>query len=70
MAVAALVVPAVVAIGAAFASPASAASGEAGQPRPVIIDVRTVAAFDAAAGQEPESVSITRDGSLIVSMLG
>jgi hypothetical protein len=69
-AVAALVVPAVVAIGAASASPASAASRETGQPRPVITDVRTVAAFDAAAGQEPESVSITRDGSLIVSMLG
>ena len=69
-AVAALVVPAVVAIGAAPASPASAASGEAGQPRPVITDVRTVAAFDSAAGEEPESVSITRDGSLIVSMLG
>ena len=68
--VVALVVPAVVAIGAASASPASAASGDAGQPRPVITDVRTVAAFDAAAGQEPESVSITRDGSLIVSMLG
>jgi hypothetical protein len=64
--VAALVVPAVIAIGAASASPASAAS----QPRPVITDVRTVAAFDSAAGQEPESVSITGDGSLIVSMLG
>jgi hypothetical protein len=69
-AVAALVVAAVVAIGAASPSPASAASRETGQPRPVITDVRTVAAFDAAAGQEPESVSITRDGSLIVSMLG
>ncbi|MER7639366.1 hypothetical protein [Streptomyces sp. NPDC126522] len=52
------------------ASPASAASTEAGPPRPVITDVRTVAAFDSAAGQEPESVSITQDGSLIVSMLG
>jgi hypothetical protein len=69
-AVAALVVPAVIAIGAASASPASAASGDASQPCPVITDVRTVAAFDSAAGQDPESVSITRDGSLIVSMLG
>jgi sugar lactone lactonase YvrE len=69
-AVAALVVSAVVVIGAAAASPASAASTEAGQPCPVITDVRTVAAFDSAAGQEAESVSITRDGSLIVSMLG
>jgi hypothetical protein len=66
-ALAALVVPAVVAFGAA---PASAAGPEAGRPRPVITDVRTVAAFDSAAGQEPESVSIARDGSLIVSMLG
>jgi hypothetical protein len=69
-AVAALVVPAVVALGAASASPAFAASTDAGQPSPVITDVRTVAAFDSAAGQEPESVSITQDGSLIVSMLG
>jgi hypothetical protein len=66
-AVAVLLVPAVVVVGA---SPAFAASGETAQPRPVITDVRTVAAFDAAAGQEPESVSITGDGSLIVSMLG
>ena len=65
-AVAALVVPAVVTIGAASAAPASAA----GQSCPVITDVRTVAAFDSAAGQEAESVSITRDGSLVVSMLG
>ena len=67
-AVAALVVP--VAIGAATASPAAVASSGTGQPCPVITDVRTVAAFDSAAGQEPESVNITRDGSLIVSMLG
>jgi hypothetical protein len=69
-AVAALVVPAIAAIGAASAAPASAASREAGQSCPVITDVRTVAAFDSAAGQEAESVSITRDGSLVVSMLG
>jgi hypothetical protein len=65
-AVAALVVP-VVAIGTASAS---AASRAADQPHHVITDVRTVAAFAYAAGQQPESVSITRDGSLIVSMLG
>ncbi|WP_210588341.1 hypothetical protein [Streptomyces sp. GESEQ-35] len=69
-AVAALIVSAVAAIAAASASPTSAASTEAGRPRPVITDVRTVAAFDSAAGQEPESVSIAQDGSLIVSMLG
>jgi hypothetical protein len=69
-AIAALVVPAVVAIGAASALPASAASRGASQPCPVITDVRTVAAFDYAAGQEPESVNITPDGSLLVSMLG
>ena len=70
-AIAALVVPAVVAIGAAAsATPASAAIRGAGQPCPVITDVRTVAAFNYAAGQEPESINITPDGSLLVSMLG
>ena len=69
-AVATVLVPAVVALGAATVSPASEASTRAPQPCPVITDVRTVASFDAAAGQTPESVNIARDGSLIVSMLG
>jgi sugar lactone lactonase YvrE len=68
-AITALVVP-VLAAGVVSASPASAASMQGHQPCPVITDVRTVASFDAAAGQNPESVNIARDGSLIVSMLG
>jgi hypothetical protein len=62
-AVAALTMPAVAALGAAGAIPASAASG------PVVTDVRTVAAFDYAAGQQPESVTVNPDRSLTISML-
>ena len=56
-----LVVPAVVAVSA---GPAHADGG------PVITDVRTVAAFDYAAGEQPESVTVDPDGSLTVSLLG
>jgi len=69
-AVATFLVPTIVAVGAACASPASAAIRKTPPPCPVIADVRTVASFDAAAGQNPESIHIARDGSLIVSMLG
>jgi hypothetical protein len=65
-AVAALIVPAVAALAAAGAAPAlaSAASG------PVVTDVHTVVAFDYAAGQQPENVTVNPDRSLTVSQLG
>jgi len=62
-AIAALVLPAIVFAGAA---PASARAAN----EPVVTDVRTVAAFDYVAGQQPENVTVNRDGSLTVSMLG
>lgn len=65
-ALAALIVPAVtvLAVAGATAASASAANG------PVVTDVRTAAAFDYAAGQQPENVTINPDGSLTISMLG
>ncbi|GEM_PF-1943466 len=62
-AIAALVLPAIVFAGAA---PASAWAAN----EPVVTDVRTMAACDYAAGQQPENVTVTPDGSLTVSMLG
>ena len=65
---------AVIASGAAAvcvsALPASAAAGQAGGPGPVVTDVRTVASFNYAAGQQPENVIISPDGSKIIAMLG
>ncbi len=67
-AVAALVVPAAavaaVAVAGAVPASASAASG------PIVTGVRTVASFDYAAGQQPESVTVNPDQSLTVSLLG
>jgi len=67
-AVAALVVPAAavaaVAIAGTVPASASAASG------PVVTGVHTVASFDYAAGQQPESMTVNPDQSLTVSMLG
>ena len=65
LAVAALVVPAAaVAVAGAVPASASAASG------PIVTGVHTVALFDCAAGQQPESVTVNPDQSLTVSMLG
>jgi hypothetical protein len=66
-AVAALVVPAVAAVLAAAATAPASASVAGG---PVVTGVRTVASFDYAAGQQPESVTVNPDQSLTVSMLG
>ncbi|HEY3605872.1 MAG TPA: hypothetical protein VGL06_00135 [Pseudonocardiaceae bacterium] len=63
-AVAALVVPAATAVAVAGAVPASASVG------PIITGVHTVASFDYAAGQQPESVTVDPDRSLTISMLG
>jgi hypothetical protein len=67
-AVAALVVPAAaaaaVAVAGAVPASASAASG------PIVTGVHTVALFDCAAGQQPESVTVNPDQSLTASMLG
>ena len=67
-AVAALVVPAaaVAAVAIAGAAPASASAAS----RPVVTGVHTVASFDYATGQQPESVTVNPDRSLTVSMLG
>jgi hypothetical protein len=62
----ALIVPAVVAVGAT----SSAASRPEGRGGPIITHVRTVTTFDYAAGQQPENVTINPDGSLTISMLG
>jgi hypothetical protein len=66
-AVAALVVPAAaaaVAIAGTVPASASAASG------PIVTGVHTVASFDYATGQQPESMTVNPDQSLTVSMLG
>jgi hypothetical protein len=55
-AAAALDVPAALAV--AGAVPASASTASA----PVVTDVRTVVAFDYAAGQQPENVTINPTG--------
>jgi len=68
-AVAALVVPAALAaatLTVAGAAPASASTAST----PVVTDVHTVVAFDYAAGQQPENVTINPDQSLTVSQLG
>jgi hypothetical protein len=66
-AIAVLIAPTVVAAGATSAFGATSRAGDA---RPVITDVRTVARFDFAAGGQPESVTVNPDGSLTVSLLG
>jgi hypothetical protein len=67
-AVAALVVPAAAVAAVAVASAVPASASAAGGP--VVTGVRTVASFDYAAGQQPESVTVNPDRSLTVSMLG
>ena len=52
------------AVASAVPAAASAASG------PIVTDVHTVASFDYATGQQPESVTVNPDRSLTVSMLG
>jgi hypothetical protein len=66
-AVAALVAPAaaVAAVAVPGAAPASASTGG-----PIVTGVHTVASFDYAAGQQPESVTVNPDQSLTISMLG
>ena len=67
-AVAALVVPAAAVAAVAIAGTAPASASAAGGP--IVTDVHTVASFDYAAGQQPESVTVNPDRSLTVSMLG
>ena len=63
-AVAALIVPGALAVAAA--SPASASTTRA----PIVTGVHTLAAFNYAAGQQPENVTVNPDRSLTVSQLG
>ena len=63
-AVAALIVPAALAVAAASPVSASTARG------PIVTGVHTLAAFNYAAGQQPENVTINPDRSLTVSQLG
>lgn len=51
------------------ATSASAGTGSA-QPKPVVTDVKTAAAFDYAVGEIPENITVNADGSVIVSLLG
>ena len=51
------------------ATSASAGTGSA-QPKPVVTDVKTAAAFDYAAGEIPENITVNSDGSMILSLLG
>lgn len=55
---------AAVAVASAVSASASAARG------PIVTDVHTVASFDYATGQQPESMTVNPDRSLTVSMLG
>ncbi len=68
-AVAALVVPAALAAAALAVAGAAPASASAAST-PVVTDVHTVVAFDYAAGQQPENVTVNPDRSLTVSQLG
>jgi hypothetical protein len=67
-AVAALAVPAaaLAAVAVVGAGPASASTPSG----PIVTDVHTVASFDYATGQQPESMTVNPDRSLTVSMLG
>lgn len=67
-AVAALVVPAaaVAAVAVAGTVPASASTASG----PIVTGLHTVASFDYATGQQPESITVNPDQSLTVSMLG
>ena len=67
-AVAALVVPAAAAAAVAVAGAVPASASVAS--RPIVTGVHTVASFDYATGQQPESVTVNPDRSLTVSMLG
>ncbi|PAZ14628.1 hypothetical protein CLM62_18045 [Streptomyces sp. SA15] len=51
---------------------ASAGTGHSGPSysKSVVTDVRTAASFDFDAGEIPENLSVTRNGTMIVSMLG
>jgi hypothetical protein len=57
---------AVAAVSIASAVPASASAADG----PIVTDLHTVASFDYATGQQPESVTVNPDQSLTVSMLG
>jgi DNA-binding beta-propeller fold protein YncE len=51
---------------------ASAASAETARPYggSIITDVKTAAAFDYAAGEIPENITVSPDGSVVLSLLG
>ncbi|WP_050370240.1 SMP-30/gluconolactonase/LRE family protein [Streptomyces acidiscabies] len=49
-------------------APSASAAGH--PPKPVVTQVRTVAAFDFAAGDAPENITVNPDGSVTLSMLG
>lgn len=66
-AIALFTVPAVIAAGTPSAF---GATGRADGTAPVITNLRTVAAYDFAAGGQPESVTINPDGSQTLSLLG
>src|SRR4051795_3453317 len=53
---------------------ASAPAASAGTAHPhggsIITDVKTAAAFDYAAGEIPENITVSPDGSVVLSLLG
>ncbi|MFE9643368.1 hypothetical protein ACFYO0_04270 [Streptomyces sp. NPDC006365] len=62
---------AVTATAAALGSAPSASAGTGpSYSRSVVTDVRTAATFDYAAGEIPHNITVTPDGSVILSMLG
>lgn len=62
---------AVTATAAVLAAAPSASAGTGDSARgPVITGVRTAAAFDYAAGEIPENITVGPDGSVVLSLLG
>ncbi|WP_327725405.1 hypothetical protein [Streptomyces europaeiscabiei] len=67
---AAITATATLLVSAPYASAATEQTSRQASAKPVVTDVKTLAAFDFTAGDSPENITVNPDNSLTVSMLG